>query len=116
MPTIDSCSADGHDVGAIRTVYTGGNPIQEQLEILDAKTHTISYRLFDSTAMPMKGGYGTVSLERKEEKSTSITWVADAEEISEEAIDMVKVILTGFIQKSIGGLKQALAKPAEPLG
>ena len=115
MPTIDSCTTDGIQVGAIRTVYSGGNALKEQLQVWDPKTHTVSYRMLDPTGMPAKGAFGTVSLEAKGEKSTGITWVADAEEVDEESAKVMGGVFTPFIKKSIGGLKSTLAREAEPL-
>lgn len=89
--------------------------MKEQLQVWDPKTHTVSYRMLDPTGMPAKGAFGTVSLEAKGEKSTGITWVADAEEVDEESAKVMGGVFTPFIKKSIGGLKSTLAREAEPL-
>jgi carbon monoxide dehydrogenase subunit G len=115
MPTIDSCEVEGEGIGAVRTVMTGGNPVKEKLEIYDTKTHTVSYRLMDTIGLPMKGGFGTVSLEGDGDKGTKVTWVSDAEEIDEQGIQMLKPMFENFIKKSIGGLKEILARPGEAL-
>lgn len=115
LPTIDSCEVEGEGIGAVRTVVSGGNPVKERLEVYDPDKHTVSYRLLDPTGLPMEGGYGTVSLAEEGEKSTKIIWTSDAEKIDEQGIQTIRPIFEVFIKKSIGGLKEVLARPAQAL-
>ena len=115
IPTIERCKVEGQGIGAVRTVEFGGTSMQEKLEQLDPQTHTISYRFVDPTGMPLEGGYGTISLKAVNDDTTSITWVADAEKVSDEGKQILTGMLSTFIQKSIRGLKDALLREAVPL-
>lgn len=115
MPTIESCKVEGEGVGAVRTVSTGGNSIQEKLEVFDHKKHLVSYRLVDPTGMPMKGGFGTVSLTADGDNNTKITWVSDAEEVEGSNIQIIARVFESFIKKSIRGLTEVLGRAAEPI-
>ncbi|KAH8812868.1 hypothetical protein F5884DRAFT_856161 [Xylogone sp. PMI_703] len=115
MPTLDSVTTDGEDIGSVRTIYWSGNLIKERLEIRDHKAYTMSYQMLDPTGLPMKGGFGTVSLESKDEDETQITWTADAEEIDEAGLQAVRAILKPFITISIEGLRESLTRPSRPL-
>lgn len=115
IPTLDSCSADGIGIGAIRTATTGGNSVREQLEILDTTTHSVSYQLLEPTGLPMKKGYGTLWLRENGDGVTEITWLSDAEEVSEEGKKTIQAVFGPFMRKAIGGLKAVLARPAEPI-
>ena len=115
MPSLDSVSTDGEEVGSVRTIYWSGNLTKEKLELRDNETHTISYRMLDSNILPMKGGFGTVNLEQKSKDQTQITWIADAEEIDEAGIEAIRAIFNPFINVSIEGLREALTRPSKPL-
>jgi hypothetical protein len=63
----------------------------------------------------MSGGYGTVILDAKGEKTTQITWIADAEEVDNAGKEIIKAMFKPFILSSIGGLKEVLGRPAKTL-
>ena len=115
MPTIEACEADGDRVGAVRTVWYGGTSIQERLEVHDPQSHTVAYRMLEPTGLPLKGAYGTVSLEAADNKTTRLTWTADAEEVDEQAKIVVRGVFEPFIKISIVGLTEALSRPAQPI-
>ncbi|KAL2061479.1 hypothetical protein VTL71DRAFT_6856 [Oculimacula yallundae] len=114
MPSIESCVVDGKDIGAIRTVITHGSsiPVKEQLAIWDHDHYTISYRLLDPIPLPMRGGFGTVSLKSLDSGTTKVTWRSDAEDVSEEGIRDVGPIFAVFIKDCLTELKQVLGRPA----
>ncbi|CAM6004987.1 unnamed protein product [Sphagnum balticum] len=114
MPFIDSCSIDGVGIGAIRTIQVSGDTMKERLEVVNPDTFTISYRLLEPTGLPISGGYGTIRLDSKGEKTTQITWVIDAEEIASASKQIVVEKFKPLILSSIDGLKEVLGRQAKP--
>ncbi|EXJ79877.1 hypothetical protein A1O3_08162 [Capronia epimyces CBS 606.96] len=116
IPTIGGTTVTGQGIGAVRSVEFLGNVLQEKLEVSDADSHTVSYRIIDSDALPFKGGYGSVALEPVDDKTTAITWSCDAEEVDADGIQAVSGTLSVFIKSAIQGLKDALYREVQPLG
>lgn len=109
MPSIKWCEISGHGIGSTRTVMSMAGVAEEKLEVLDDETHSISYHIKDIPALPIKGGYGSWKLESLAENKTKVTWHAEAEEISPEAVAQIAPMYEGFMKESIAGLKKALA-------
>ncbi|CZR65566.1 uncharacterized protein PAC_15466 [Phialocephala subalpina] len=112
MPAIDSCSVEGDGISAVRTVSLKGRKINEQLEVCDAESHTISYRLLDPTGFPMLGGFGTISLVAQSANQTQLTWIADAEEVGGGGIAKIEPVFAPFIRENIATLQSHLERPA----
>jgi len=119
IPGIDTChiiedKPQPPEYGAVRAVANLGMVMEETLEIWDIKGRFISYRLKDPCPWPLKGCRGSIRMTAKGKESTELTWSADAEEISEEAIKQVTPQLIPFFQSGIGELRRVLVRPAQP--
>lgn len=109
MPSVKGVTIKGEGVGAVRTVNSMAGSVDEKLEILDPVNHVISYRIVDPTPLPAKGGFGTWKLKSIGEDKTEVTWIADAEEIDDAGVAVMKPIYEGFMADSFAGLVKALS-------
>lgn len=113
IPSVSTCTVEGKGIGTVRTVISSGMSIQEKLAILDNATHTISYRILDPTPFPMKGFFGTIQLDGQGGK-TRLVWTADAEDIDDDGMAIVRPVMDDFIKTSITGLRAVLdGKPKD---
>jgi hypothetical protein len=110
MPAIQWCTLQGDGVGSVRTVISFGSTVDEKLEVLDHENFTWSYRILDPHALPMKGGFGTWKLENIAENKTNVTWIADAEDVDSDGVEVIQPIFEPFMKDCLAGLKRALAK------
>lgn len=109
MPSINYCAVDGYGIGATRTVVGLAGEVKETLEVLNDKEHVIIYRIQDPVPLPVKGGFGSWKLERKGENQTQVTWRAEAEDITPEALPEVQKIYEPFMKECLVGLEKALS-------
>lgn len=108
MPYIRWCQSDGTTIGSVRTILSFTGEVRERLEILDHDKHILSYRMLGSPGLPMQGMFGTWKMEESGSPQTLVTWIADAEEIDEKHIPLIKTLLHGTMIDAFNGLKKAL--------
>lgn len=109
MPSIKWCEIKGEGIGAVRMVMSMAGEAVETLEVLDPKSHRIAYRIKDIPAIPAKGCYGTWVLQSVGDEKTKVTWNAEAEDVSSEAVTQLNPFYEGFMKESLDGLQKALA-------
>lgn len=83
---IDGCSSarlEGYGVGATRALAFGGcAEMRETLRYIDPGSHTFAYTIEDTPGLPARGSMGVVSLQRRGDQQTEITWKGFAEEVT----------------------------------
>lgn len=71
---VESCSADGNAVGAMRRVVIAGGEIVERLEAFDPADHTLCYRPVSGSTLPIAGMNVAMQLTPLDEARTRIDW------------------------------------------
>lgn len=111
---IDGCSSarlDGYGVGATRVLaFGGGIEMRETLRYIDPGSHTFAYTIEDTPGLPAHGSLGVVSLQRRGEKQTDITWKGFAEEVTPGAEAGLSEQLVKLYTSSIEKARQTLEK------
>ncbi|KAH8752968.1 hypothetical protein F5883DRAFT_690851 [Diaporthe sp. PMI_573] len=111
---IDGCSSarlEGYGVGATRTLaFGGGAEMRETLCYMDPGSHTFAYTIDDAPGLPARGSLGLVSLQRRGDGQTEITWKGFAEEVAPEAEAGLSEHLVKLYNSSIEKARQTLEK------
>lgn len=108
MPSIKWCTINGRGIGSTRTQMSMVGVTQEVLDVLDDANYAYGYHIVDVPGLPVKGGYGRWKLSSLEENKTKVSWYAEAEEVTAEAISQTEPMYEAFMKESLAGLKRAL--------
>jgi Polyketide cyclase / dehydrase and lipid transport len=106
------CKLEGSGVGARRIVTlktpTGDEAIVvERLDLLDAKSKTLSYSIPDATGFPFKDGYvGTMQLKDLGNKMCELEWTALIEAPEDTPEQVTRDFVRGVYETGIMGLKR----------
>lgn len=114
MPSIDSCSATGNSLGSVRTINWAGSIVVETLDLLDEANHEISYYLKESSSLPLRNPRGRITLMKKDDKTTQITWNTEATSFAPEVDDSGRNALAGMFEKFIATSIESLKASLEP--
>lgn len=111
---IDGCSSarlEGYGVGATRVLaFGGGAEMRETLRYIDPGSHTFAYTIEDTPGLPARGSLGVVSLQRRGDQQTEITWKGFAEEVTPGAEAGLSEQLVKLYTSSIEKARQTLEK------
>ena len=112
--SIEGCSSsrlEGYGVGATRALAFGGAAeVRETLLYVDPASHTFAYTIHDTPGFPARGSLGVVSLLRRGDLQTEITWKGFAEEVDPGAEARLSERLVGLYNRSIEKARQTLEK------
>ncbi len=90
---IKSCSADGNEVGAIRTIILpNGAEVHERLEIIDHDRYRMSYTIVDPSPLPVKDYMATAKVTDTGPGTCQVDWQSTFQPIGdiEEAEKVVR--------------------------
>lgn len=112
---VDGCTSarlEGFGVGATRALAFGGGgfEVRETLLYVDPASHTFAYTIHDTPGFPARGSLGVVSLLRRGDSQTDITWKGFAEEVDPGAEAGLSEQLVGLYNRSIEKARQTLEK------
>lgn len=110
---VDGCTSarlEGFGVGATRALALGGFEVHETLLYVDPASHTFAYTIHDTPGFPARGSLALVSLLRRGDSQTEITWKGFAEEVDPGAEAGLSEQLVGLYNRSIEKARQTLEK------
>lgn len=105
VEAITECTADGEDVGAIRTItLQDGGEVKEKLESLDNNKRVLEYSILESP-MPVKNYKGRMEVNRLNDTTSEFTWSSTFEAEGGTEKNMKKA-LAGLYSVGVEGLKK----------
>lgn len=105
VEAIKECTADGEDVGAIRTItLQDGGEVKEKLESLDNNKRVLEYSILESP-MPVKNYKGRMEVNRLNDTTSEFTWSSTFEAEGGTEKNMKKA-LAGLYSVGVEGLKK----------
>jgi hypothetical protein len=108
IPGITACTVEGSGVGAVRTVVSHGNSVQERIEALDDEARLLRYHILPPHSVPVDGLHGNIRLAAIDDTTTELTWWSDATQFHAPQ-DVVSARIETFYRRSIEGLRALLA-------
>lgn len=91
-------------------VAQGGIEVRETLCYMDPGSYTFAYTIENAPGFPARGSLGLVSLQRRGDPQTDITWKGFAEEVTPGAKGGLSEQLTKLYNSSIEKAQQTLEK------